>query len=234
MSACFIGRIVVNVDDDDLGAALLAGADRMRHDVDLGRDGIGAPDHDAIGFRHFARIGAAQRAGAHDTPVQAWLVQIVSKKPEYPWHGAGGRWYRAVPAHRAGVIIGPDRLRAVRSFGLDEGVGDLVERVVPCDLLPSAGTLGARAAHRMHQPVGMIEPLGIASDLGADHAGGIAVAFAPRARPIRPIGTSRYRARRSKDNRADRRNGPCGEGQLCSCPMHSAKSGRQKYRFLSQ
>ena len=37
----------VDVDGDDLGAALLAGAHRMRHHIDLGGDRIGAPDHHA-------------------------------------------------------------------------------------------------------------------------------------------------------------------------------------------
>jgi len=34
----------------------------MRHHVDLGVDGIGAPDHDEIGDSHLARIGASDLA----------------------------------------------------------------------------------------------------------------------------------------------------------------------------
>ena len=60
------GGVHVDVDDDDLGAALLAGAGRVRHHVDLGVDRIGAPDHHQIGFRHLARIGAGELAGAGD------------------------------------------------------------------------------------------------------------------------------------------------------------------------
>ena len=54
---------VVDVDDDDLRAALLARARRVGHHVDLGRDRVGAPDDDDVGLRHFARIGAGHAAG---------------------------------------------------------------------------------------------------------------------------------------------------------------------------
>ena len=44
----FHRRRVVDVDDHDLGATLLAGTHGVGHDIDLGGDGIGAPDHHAI------------------------------------------------------------------------------------------------------------------------------------------------------------------------------------------
>ena len=47
---------VVDVDDDDLRAALLARPRRVGHQVDLGRDGVGAPDDDDVGLRHLARV----------------------------------------------------------------------------------------------------------------------------------------------------------------------------------
>ena len=50
--------IHIDIDRDDLGAALLAGAGRMRHHIDLGVHRVGAPDHHHVGLRHFARIGA--------------------------------------------------------------------------------------------------------------------------------------------------------------------------------
>ena len=58
------GVVVVDVDRRDLGAALLAGAHRVRHHIDLGVDGIGAPDHDEVGDAHLARIDAGDLAGA--------------------------------------------------------------------------------------------------------------------------------------------------------------------------
>jgi hypothetical protein len=62
----FHGGVLVDVDDHDLGAALLAGADGVGHHIDLGGDGIGAPDHDAIGFGHFAGVRPRELAGACD------------------------------------------------------------------------------------------------------------------------------------------------------------------------
>lgn len=61
----FHGRIVVDIDHDDLCATLLARFHRMGHDIDLGGHRIGTPDDDDIGLADLARIGTAQRAGAH-------------------------------------------------------------------------------------------------------------------------------------------------------------------------
>jgi len=74
------------------------------------------------------------------------------------------------PAHGASVEIGPDRLAAVPRLGLHKGFGDLIQRIVPGNLLPLPCPLGAGAAQGMHQAVGMVEPLGITGDLGADDA----------------------------------------------------------------
>ena len=46
---------VVDVDDDDLRAALLPRAHRVGHQIDLGRDRVGAPDDDAVGLRDLRR-----------------------------------------------------------------------------------------------------------------------------------------------------------------------------------
>jgi hypothetical protein len=42
----FHSRVHVDIDDRDLGAALFAGARRVRHHIDLGVGRIGPPDHD--------------------------------------------------------------------------------------------------------------------------------------------------------------------------------------------
>ena len=76
-------------------------------------------------------------------------------------------------SHRAGVVIGPDGLRAEFALGLVETRGDFVQRLVPGNPRELARTLRTGAAHRMEQPVGVMNALGVARDLGADHAGGI-------------------------------------------------------------
>ena len=73
--------------------------------------------------------------------------------------------------HGAGVVIGPDRLRAEFALGRIEALGDLVQRLVPGNPRELAGALRPGPAQRMHQPVGMMDALGVARDLGADDAG---------------------------------------------------------------
>ena len=80
-------------------------------------------------------------------------------------------------AHGAGVEIRPDGLRAVLLHLAHERFGDLVQRVVPGDRRERARALRADPAQRLRQPVGMVEALGVARDLGADHAGRVRVAL---------------------------------------------------------
>src|SRR3546814_6026382 len=63
-------------------------------------------------------------------------------------------------------------------LGLQERLGNLVERLLPADLLVgvAAGAALADAPQRRGQAVGMMNPLGVARDLGADNAVGIVVA----------------------------------------------------------
>lgn len=177
-------RIVVDVDDDDLGAALLSRLDRVGHDVDLRRHRIGAPDHHAIGLGHLPWVRSAQGTGRHgvagpghvgaDRPEEAGITLGVAQ----PLDGVALH----LP-HGPGIEIGPDRLRAVSLFGLDELVGDLVEGRLPGNLLPTPLALRTDPALRHHQAAGMIDTLRIAGDFGADDPGGVGVfrraAYAP-------------------------------------------------------
>ena len=201
------GAVHVDVDRDDLGAALLAGARRVRHHVDLGVDRIGAPDHHQIGLRHLARIGAGDLAGAGgkadvgavdaDGGVEAGIflgvAQPVDAVAHHQAHGAGvvvrpHRFARRSALRRRGISRRPDRARRPRRSA----------RMSPS---PSRRV---RISGRVSRS-GMMHALGVARDLGADHAGG--VGDCPRRR-----GRARWcarraprsRARRSTDSRADR------------------------------
>ena len=106
------GAVAVDVDCHDPGAALFAGARGMRHDVDLGVDRVGAPDHHQVGLRHLARIGTRQLAGAGDIAgpgqrgadggvhvgVALGVAQTVDAVAHHQAHGAG-------------IIVGPHRFR---------------------------------------------------------------------------------------------------------------------------
>ena len=78
-------------------------------------------------------------------------------------------------AHGAGVEIRPHRFRAVLLLGAQELLGDEIERVVPGDRRELSAALRAGAAQRLLQPVGVMHALGVARDLGADHAGRVGV-----------------------------------------------------------
>ena len=81
--------------------------------------------------------------------------------------------------HRAGVIIGPHRFRAVPLGGHGECLSHTIQRLVPGDWAILPGALGAGAQQWPGQSIWMVDALRIARDLGADYAGGVAVA--PRA-----------------------------------------------------
>ncbi len=177
--------IHVDIDRNDLRAPLLPSAGRMGHHVDLRRDGVGAPDDHAIRFRHLARIGTGELAGAGhvaapgrvdaDRRIEARVFLDVAQ-PVDP--------VALHAAHRAGVEIGPDAFGAELPLRLEEGLRRQVERLVPGDPLELAGALGTDALQRMQQPLRMVDALGIARDLRADDAGGVAVRLRPRTRPI--------------------------------------------------
>ena len=166
----------INVDGDDLAAALFAGAGRMRHHVDLGVHRVGAPDHDQIGLRHFARIGAGEQAGARD---ETGPGRIDADGGEEAGIFLGmPQAVNAVAhdvAHRAGIQIRPNRLGAVRLFGADEFLGNEIERVVPRDRGELTAAFRAGPAVRILQAVRMMHALGVTRDLRADHAGGVGV-----------------------------------------------------------
>src|SRR6185437_12137025 len=104
--------VVVDIDGGNARSALLPGARCMRHHVDLGVDGIGAPDHDEIGNGHLAGIDAGDLAGADskadagdvgaDRLIKAGILLDVGEAIDAVAHH---------DAHGAGVVVGPDRLR---------------------------------------------------------------------------------------------------------------------------
>src|SRR5215207_4306217 len=168
------GVIVVDVDRRNFRAPLFTGARRMRHHVDLRVYRIGAPDHDEIRDAHLARIDAGDLAGA-DRKADARNV------------GADGRvetrislhMRKAIDAvahhepHGAGVIIRPYGFGAEFTLRLIETRGDFIERFIPGNPRELARTLWSGTAHRMEQPVRVMNALGVARDLRAYHAGGI-------------------------------------------------------------
>ena len=162
---------LVDIDGHDPSAALLAGPHRVRHHIDLRGDRVGAPDDDAVGLRHLARVGTGQTPGAGnkarpgevdaDRRVEARIALGMGEALDAVAHHQ---------THRAGIVVGPDAFRAKVPFGREELVCDPIERLVPPDAGELAGALRPGAHQRMGQPVGMVDAFGVARDLGADHA----------------------------------------------------------------
>ena len=171
------GAGTIRVDHDQLGAALLC-LHRVGHDVDLGVHRIAAPDHDQFRMLvDLAYVGPALGADAGD-PAGVGERDADGREPAGIFH----RMAQAVDAvplhqpHRAGIVIGPDRLAAVLACLGDELLGDDIERVVPRNLGELLGALRPDPAQRLHQAVGMVDALGVARHLLADHASGVVVA----------------------------------------------------------
>src|SRR5579863_1112694 len=79
--------------------------------------------------------------------------------------------------HRARIIMWPYGLAAVALGGASQPFGDEVERVVPRDRFEGgmADALAADPAQRHRQALGVVLPLGVAADLGANDTIGVAL-----------------------------------------------------------
>ena len=171
---------LIDVDGDDLRAALLARANRMGHHVDLRRDRVGSPNDDAIRLRHFARIGAHQPTGSGgisgrrdpdtDCPVVARIALGVREALDSIAHHE---------THRAGVEVWPNALGAELALDRQEIVSDAVERLVPTDRRELPASLGTDAAKRLGEAIRVMDALPIARDLGADDAGCVGLVARP-------------------------------------------------------
>ena len=106
-----LGRI--DVDRDDLRAMLLAGARRVGHQIDLGRDRVGAPDDDDVGLRHFRRRDARHAPRSRDVAGPGDADADGAEEPRIALDvGQAVDPVAHHEAHRAGVEIGPDALGA--------------------------------------------------------------------------------------------------------------------------
>src|SRR5262249_27410271 len=144
--------VVVDIDRRDPRTALSLGAHGMRHHVDLRVYGVGAPDHDQIGDAHLARIDAGDLAGADresdaryvgaDRLREARILLHIRQTIDAVAHDE---------AHRARVVIGPDRFGAEVALGLIETRGDFVQRLVPRNPRELPRALRPGAAQRIYQ-----------------------------------------------------------------------------------
>ena len=77
--------------------------------------------------------------------------------------------------HGAGIEIRPYRFGAMLAFGAQKRCGHLVQSLVPADRYEVTAALGAATLERGSQSAGMMDAFGVARDLAANDASGIAV-----------------------------------------------------------
>ncbi len=212
----------IGIDHDQPGAARFAGGLHMGHDMNMGRHRIAAPDDQQIGRAHGQRIGAAAIAvpgapaghgqGRAERGVHAAVALDVAQAVD------------AVAlhmAHGAGIVIRPDAFAAKAPFGVEERLGDALQRLVPADRLELSGALRAAAQQGPAEARGMVVALGVAGDLGADHAGGIGVggaaAHLAQMRAVALLDLERTRARTIMRADAGR---PSGSGRARAEVVH--------------
>ena len=156
----------------------------MGHQVNLGVHGVGPPDDDQVGLSEFSRIATLLRANARFHASQHYRRAdrvVLARIP----HGIAQPLDTIALhlAHRTGIVIQPDSLRTALLRGFDVVFGHDIECVVPRYRyeIVDRGRMrfSTLAAHRLRQPRGMMHPLGIARDLGADDTGGIRVGIRP-------------------------------------------------------
>src|SRR5206468_10715260 len=132
---------------------------------DLGSHRVGAPDHNEIGDPQLARVDASDLAGSDgksdardgrtDGAVETGILLHMREAIDAVAHNE---------PHGAGVVIGPDRLRAEFKLGLIEARGDLIERFIPGNPRELARTLWSGTVHRVEQSIGVMNALGVARD----------------------------------------------------------------------
>ncbi len=170
------GAVAIRIHNHEFRPPRLASASNVGHDVDLGGHGVAAPHHDQVALRHFARIRAGDAANSGlparlaDHRADGGALARVAHRMPQPVDAVALH-----QTHRAGVVIGPDRLRAVPRRGLDKSVGDAVQRLVPADRAKLSGAFRTGAQQRVQHAIRVMHPLGVTRNLGADHACGVAV-----------------------------------------------------------
>ena len=170
------GARLVRVDHHERRAPRLPRLGDVGHHVDLGGCRIATPDDDQVRLRHLARVRPHVGADAGPPAVAGKARADGVVLPRVAHDVAQAVDAVALhQAHGAGVIVGPDRLGPVRLSRTDEGIGDEVQRIVPADGAELAGALLAGALQRLRETPRMVHALGVACDLGADHARGVVV-----------------------------------------------------------
>lgn len=168
--ALFSAVATVGIDGPELRALAFGALDHTPQ-MQVAGDGIGPPQHDQA--RIFKRFRVHAKSGAHallhclrtGTGADGAVQQTGTERMEQT---AGHAFPLHLP-HRSSITVGQDGLRfAAPDSG--QPVGDESIRLLPRDRREAARTFPARALEGLKQARGVMNTLGVAAHLGAQHA----------------------------------------------------------------
>ncbi len=136
-------------------------------------DGVAAPEDDELRLLGELHVDAHARAQGDLVPCRAGRCadRAIQQAGTEPVEESLRHRFSLHQPHRSGVAVRQDLLRVLRRQR-GQALRDRCERLLPADSLEAPFPFPADAAQRMQQSVGVIGPLGVARDLGTEHAGG--------------------------------------------------------------
>ena len=142
--------------------------------VQVGDDGIGAPEHDVAAVHDFLRHDPERSAVRGGYPSEAGAAADGANEPcsAEPVEEALAHGIALDQPLGAEVGVGEYRRCAVTCHDFLQARGDWVERGVPAHALEPAGPFGPDAAQRMEQALRAVHALDVVIDLGAQPAAG--------------------------------------------------------------
>ena len=166
------GFAAARVDAPQLGAGPL-GLLREGPEMQVRRNAVAAPDDDEPAAREVLQVHAQLAAvgGLQPGRARAGADGAVQQRGTQPVEKARCHRLPLQQAHGAGVAVRQDGLRIARRDGL-QPLRNVAQRLVPAHALELAAALGAGALHREQHPLGVLHPLRVAGDLGAQRAVG--------------------------------------------------------------
>ena len=144
---------------------------RIVPEMHAARDGVAAPDEDqaALGIVLHVHADLGAVGGNQRLTPGVGADRAVEPAGAQPVPEARGHALALHQAHRAGIAVGQDRLGVARGDGLQTR-RDIGKRFVPAHRHEAPFTLLADAPQRRQHAFRVIGALGIAADLGAQHA----------------------------------------------------------------
>ena len=165
-------------DDDDSRLSFRSRPAGQSHDLDLCRGGIAAPDDDQVAFRHLFGARSVERSGARDEAVVGQRRANGQLLPRVA-HGVAQPIDTIAlnEPHGAGVVVGPNALRAIFVGRVAEFLRNSVERFAPFDGRERIASLRPGAKQWACQPIRVVQSIGVACDFSAQDARCVGVAF---------------------------------------------------------